>query len=118
MSKKVISFKGKKWFAAYRNMSIFAKNKKRKLENHLKLFPNDAVTKKCLENGLKFGFDWKRKTPRTPMWSHTDKHHAGVWASLGHHGSKYIEYMKKLRTNTVNTVNKVSKIKEPNVQLD
>jgi hypothetical protein len=111
---KKLSKANKGTYATYRNLNVYSKNKKHKLERHLKKFPNDVTAKECYDSGIKVGFPYKRKTPNTPQWSHTDKHHAEVWASLGHHGQKYIDFMKKLkRTVTTKTTPAVSK--GPNV---
>lgn len=114
MSKGKTSKSGKGTYAAYRNGGHYAKNKLKKLERHLKKYPDDKIAQACLDTGLKVGFAYKRKTTNTPFWSHTDKHHAEVWASLGHHGQKYLDYVKKLKTG--NKVPAVAvKAKEINV---
>ena len=113
MSKGKTSKSGKGTYAAYRSGGHYAKNKLKKMERHLKKYPNDKIAEKCLETGLKTGFAYKRKTPNTPTWSHTDKHHAEVWASLGHNGNKYLDYLKKLKVGKVPAA--VVKTKEVNV---
>lgn len=117
MAKKVVSLKGKKWFAAYRNLNKFAKNKKQKLEKYTLANPNDKVAANCLENGIKYGFDWKRKTPKNPVWSHTDKYHSGLWGSLGYNGKKFIEHLKKLKRGPVKSIIVKPKVKEAKVNV-
>jgi hypothetical protein len=95
MSHKKISKKGKGSYAKYRVTNTFSKNKKCKLLRHLKLFDKDEVAKRCLETGLKQGFEWKRKIPRTPIWNHVDKKHAELWKSLGHSGKDFLEHSKR-----------------------
>lgn len=65
MAKKKLSYKGKKQYPHYKNEGRFAKNKKRKLERHLKKHPNDAVAKKVLEKG---GFEYNRPVPKVRKW--------------------------------------------------
>jgi len=113
MSKGKTSHAGKGTYARYRSGNVYAKNKLLKLERHLKKFPEDKIAETCLNNGLKIGFSYKRKTTNTPFWSHTDKHFAELWASLGHHGDKYLDFLKKLKTGKVPAA--VLKTKEINV---
>lgn len=53
------SLKDKKWYADYKKENRAAKNKKAKLERHLKTHPNDVQAKKALAGG--FG-DYKGRT--------------------------------------------------------
>lgn len=102
MGKKV-SKAGKGTYARYRSSNTYARNKQRKLERHLKSFPEDSVAKKCLESGLKGGFSWKRRTPQTKQWSKPDKYQAQLWTSLGYSGKKYIDFIRALKKK-VNTI--------------
>lgn len=95
MSKGKTSKSGKSTYAIYRNGGHYAKNKRVKLERHLKKYPEDKTAQACLDKGMEIGFSYKRKTTKSPMWSHTDKHHAEVWASVGHKGTEYLDYIKK-----------------------
>lgn len=70
---KQISHAGKKQFGAYKAQNRFASNKRRKLEKHMKLFPNDKKTEAVLTDGIKNGFSYKRKSPISPIWGKGDK---------------------------------------------
>lgn len=91
MGKKV-SWAGKKQFAMYKNENRFAKNKRRKLEKHVKLYPDDLKAKKVLEEGIKEGFSYKRKTPKSSVWSKSDKHIVQLMHSVdGTTGKQFLD---------------------------
>lgn len=60
MAKK-ISWKGKKSYATYKANSQYQKNAKRKLQRHLKKFPNDEVAKAALGH-----IEYRRQLPKEP----------------------------------------------------
>jgi hypothetical protein len=59
MAKK-ISLKGKGSFAVYKSTCRYEKNRKRRLERHLKAYPEDAVAQAALGN-----IKYRRYTPNT-----------------------------------------------------
>jgi|JI8StandDraft_1071087.scaffolds.fasta_scaffold82011_3 predicted Zn-dependent protease len=58
MAKKV-SLKGKKSYATYKATSQYEKNAKKKLQRHLKKFPNDECAKNALTH-----IEYRRQTPK------------------------------------------------------
>jgi hypothetical protein len=108
MGKKV-SKAGKGSYAQYRGSNRYSKNKKLKLERHLKKYPDDECAKKCYEDGLKGGFPFTRNAPKTSQWSHTDKHHVEIWTSLGHSGTKYLDFIKKMKKGVTKTTAAITK---------
>lgn len=71
MSKK-ISLKGKGSFAVYKSACKYEKNRKRRLERHLKAYPEDKVAQEALSN-----IKYRRYTPNTK----------GGWATVKTTGS-------------------------------
>lgn len=68
---------------AYKAEGRWAKNKKRKIERHLKQFPNDEVAQRALGN---IGSTPKRKTPNNKMWLPSQRTLAQIYASMGING--------------------------------
>jgi len=48
MAQKKKSYRGKKQYGVYESQGKYAKNKRAKLERHLKKYPNDAQAKRAL----------------------------------------------------------------------
>lgn len=71
MAKK-ISLKGKGSFAVYKSSCKYEKNRKRRLERHLKAYPEDTVAQAALSN-----IKYRRYTPNTK----------GGWANIKTTGS-------------------------------
>lgn len=71
MAKK-ISLKGKGSFAVYKSTCRYEKNRKRRLERHLKAYPEDTVAQAALGN-----ISYRRYTPNTK----------GGWANVKTTGS-------------------------------
>lgn len=86
-------------YTKYQNLAQYSKNKKRKLERHLKKYPNDTVAENCLKNGAK-GFSYSRSTPktRTPLNSSANKKFAHLLRITTGTGSRLSEYLKLERT--------------------
>lgn len=117
MGKKV-SKAGKGTFARYRSTNAYATNKRRKLERHLKAFPTDKTAEKCLKVGLEHGFKYKRETPKTKQWTKTDKRAVQMWTELGHTGTEYKDFLKKIKGKiTAIIAPKVGKSKEATINV-
>lgn len=67
MSTKNSENSRKRYGAAYKSNKVFDKNRKRKLEALLKLQPNNEQIKQALKD-----IHYRRKTPTTAQWSHSD----------------------------------------------
>lgn len=53
-------------YASYKTSMVWAKNRKAKLERHLKAQPNDEQAVAATKN-----ISYRRKTPKTKVWSST-----------------------------------------------
>lgn len=58
----------KRAYKRYENEGRYAKNKKAKLDRHIKAFPNDDVAKAARKNVRLY----VRKAPKTVLWSKSD----------------------------------------------
>ena len=61
-------------YTTYKASNKQALNRKRKLTKLLKMFPNNEQIALALKN-----IQYRRKTPKTPQWSHTAKHYAKLF---------------------------------------
>ena len=59
MGAKKVSHKGKGSFATYKSLGKYEKNRKRRLERHLKAYPDDACAQAALKN-----ITYRRYTPK------------------------------------------------------
>lgn len=90
MATKSSSTHQKALYTAYRAQNRWEVNKRKKLARHLKHFPND----KCAAEALKRGFTYSRKTPKSRVWSHTDKASAQLFVEFGRKGSEVLQLKK------------------------
>lgn len=74
----------KNQYAVYKEQSHYAKNKRAKLERHLKKYPNDEQAKQALENASP---NPRRKTPNSYMWSKQQIESARLLAKVGLNGN-------------------------------
>lgn len=74
----------KNQYTAYKAQSHYAKNKRAKLERHLKKYPDDEQAKQALEN---VSPNPRRKTPNTYMWSKQQIERAQLLAKVGLNGN-------------------------------
>lgn len=81
--------------ARYKASNKFAANKKKKLERHLKKYPNDAQAAKVLKAGK---FDWKRCTPKAKVWTQELKQFAAQLRQAGLSGN-YIQVYHFAKAN-------------------
>ena len=81
--KKGAHLSSKEQYAAYKTQGRYTKNKRKKLEKHIKLHPNDAQTAaafgKISESSI-------RKTPNSYVWGKRQQAYAEQLASLGYNG--------------------------------
>lgn len=82
---------GKNTQAAYKIEGRCERNRKRRLERHLKKYPNDDCAKTALSNGP----ERRRYTPHKKTWGPLDKYFAAVYASVGISGNVVIERKKR-----------------------
>lgn len=69
--------------AAYKSQMRYVTNKKKKLERHLKKFPDDAQAQEALKNVSESSI---RKTPNSYVWKSQQMKYAQQLASLGYNG--------------------------------
>ena len=86
----------KEQYGAYKAQARYSKNKRAKLERHLKKYPEDAQAAEALKN---VSPEPRRKTPKTYMWSKTQIKQAEMLARVGLNGNavlnkKYAELHK------------------------
>lgn len=74
----------KEQYAAYKTQGRYLKNKKEKLERHVKNNPDDAQAQEALKN---IKSDTIRKTPNTYKWRSSQIWYAQQLASLGYNGN-------------------------------
>ena len=67
----------KAYYSAYKSQNKFATNRKRKLLKLQKQQPNNLQIAEALKN-----ISYRRKTPGTSMWSHTDKNTAKLFKEV------------------------------------
>jgi hypothetical protein len=72
-------------YTAYKNLGRFAKNRKAKLERHLKKHPDDAAAKAALAKAE--GSSPRRKTPNQSVWSSTARQKAQLYKMAGLNGN-------------------------------
>lgn len=83
MAKKQQGASVKEQYGAYAQKGRWAQNKKRKLERHLKKYPNDEQAKKALGN---VGGAPTRKPPQAKLWKSPQIVMAELFASVGING--------------------------------
>ena len=83
MAKKTTSASKKAYYGRYQNDGTWTKNKRAKIERHLKKYPNDTQAKAALKE---IGDNRKRSTPKTDMWSPTKRYYAEIFAKVGMNG--------------------------------
>lgn len=80
----------------YKNENRAVKNRTRKLEKHLKLFPNDEQAKEALKKGLSY----RRKTPYNRPWKSAPlQEFAAQLASVGLNGNLALKWREKKLTD-------------------
>lgn len=82
----------KQHYKNYENQNKWEVNKRKKIERHLKNFPDDQ----CAVSALKRGFVYSRKSPKAKVWSRSDKATATLFTEFGRSGYEVIQ-MKKDR---------------------
>lgn len=84
MAKKNTSPNQKAKYKEYKVGAKFIKNRKAKLERHLKKFPNDEQAKTALRRNI----EYRRKKPNNSnTWSKPAKEYARLLASVGINGN-------------------------------
>lgn len=73
----------KEQHGAYKAQSRYTKNRKAKLERHLKKHPEDVAAQKALDN---VGSDPRREKPKSKVWSSQSRQKAQMLASVGING--------------------------------
>jgi hypothetical protein len=73
----------------------YVKNRERKLEKHLKLFPNDKVAETCYASGAFSSY--RRRTPKTKVWSKQDIAAVKLYKAAGLSGKRYLSDKMKLK---------------------
>lgn len=69
--------------SVYQSQGRYAKNKQRKLERHLKYYPNDSQAKEALNNIQSY----RRKAPINKIWSKEKKKAAYQYRKAGLNGN-------------------------------
>ncbi len=73
----------KNQYSAYQSQGRYAKNKQRKLERHLKFYPNDSQAREALNNIQSY----RRKAPINKIWSKEQKKAAYDYRKAGLNGN-------------------------------
>lgn len=84
MAKKGEHLSDKNQRASYKNQGRYLANKKKKLERHLKKFPDDLQAQEALKNASETHI---RKTPNSYVWKKRQMKYAQQLASLGYNGN-------------------------------
>ena len=82
-NKKQRSDSDRNHFKSYKTNNVFAKNKKKKLERHLKEHPEDDTAKEALKNIP----EYRRKTPKQKVWTAETRYMAQLFKMAGNKGS-------------------------------
>lgn len=80
----------KQHYKNYENQNKWEVNKRRKVARHVKLFPNDQ----CAVSALERGFVFHKPTPKSQVWSHSDKATATLFTEFGRSGYEVIQMRK------------------------
>lgn len=91
MAKKTTSANQKRHYLHYKTHRVWAINRKKKLERHLKKYPNDAQAKKALNDSMVY----RRKRPNKRTWSHSLKTFAEALRKAGLPGNIAIKDVHK-----------------------
>ena len=84
MAKKSTSKAQQARAQAYKTNNTCAKNRKRKLERHLKKYPNDVTASVALKKGP----GYRRKKPNnSKLWTRQKKEYAHLLKTLGYNGN-------------------------------
>jgi len=78
--------------AAYKAEGRYTKNKRTKLERHLRKHPADSQATSVLNKGI---FEYKRKRSYSKLWSPGKIWYAQMLASLGLNGNLALKVHKK-----------------------
>jgi hypothetical protein len=82
-NKKQRSNSDKNHFKSYKANGIFTKNKKAKLERHLKNHPDDVQAKEASKNIPSY----RRKAPKQKIWTPETRYLASLFKKAGNKGS-------------------------------
>ncbi len=74
----------KEQYSAYKTQARYAKNKRKKLERHIKKFPNDEAAKAALKA---VSSTPSRKAPKAKVWTHPKIETARMFAKVGLNGN-------------------------------
>lgn len=85
MAAKKSSASDKAQHAAYKTQARYSKNKKAKIERHLKKHPNDAQSAESLKNVRQ---QPPRKAPEVSKWDHYTRTGAQLWKKAGENGNR------------------------------
>lgn len=80
----------KQHYKNYENQNKWEVNKRKKIERHVKKFPNDQ----CAVSALERGFVYHKPAPKAQHWSRSDKATATLFTEFGRSGYEVIQ-MKK-----------------------
>ena len=72
--------KNDKQYSMYKGEGRYSRNKKRKLERHLKKFPQDEVAMAALKNVASY----KRKAPKSEVWNSFNTYYAQTLSEFGY----------------------------------
>ena len=86
--------------------ATYVKNRERKLIRHLKKQPNDKVAELCLSSGMYTSY--RRKTPKTQVWSKQDIAAVQLYKMAGLSGKAFLadKLKQKKGFSTAKTGNK------------
>lgn len=92
MAKKGTSEGKKRQYSKYVATGAYLKNRKMKLERHLKKFPNDETAKKALKDLTPASYRRRKSTHK--IWSRETKEYAHDLRLLGEDGRKALKIEK------------------------
>jgi ribosomal protein S15P/S13E len=87
-------------------MVAYIRNRERKLLRHLKEFPNDKTAMTALDSGSYKSY--RRKTPKSQMWSKTDIAAVQLYIAAGRTGKDYLADKMKAKKAPVNVSRKAA----------
>ena len=94
MAKKKTTNSKKARYQLYQIDNRSLKNRTNRMHRHLKNHPNDKQAHAALNKGL---VSYRRKTPRTYMWSKQDIEAVQLFIAAGCSGKEYLELKNKLK---------------------
>jgi len=92
MTIRILRSSKKNQYKSYELLRTYEKNRKKKLEKHLKKHPNDLLAKTCLD---KNDYSYRRRRPIYKIWNPVSIYFASLLKMAGLNGNVALNNKKK-----------------------